>query len=196
MCSALGRLDAAEATQLAYQQLNNTTPTLDKMLRAVVRPASLVPRAALTRAASSSVPKVQFDPSDKAPKEAAPGQSPNVPSTWSQNQQPKDAAFNNPRFEQVYVPTQPDSLSAMGLVNEQPIVKVQGRRAVCNGGKSTLKEDRNRSRARHERDDGDARRGLKREGGSAGRRARVRSFPGMSGGWGRRRSHPPSVLRS
>lgn len=119
------------------------------MLRAVVRPASLVPRAALTRAASSSVPKVQFDASDKAPKDAAPGQSPNVPQTWSQNQQPKDAAFNNPRFEQVYVPTQPDSLSAMGLVNEQPIVKVQGRRAVCNGGKSRSEEGRTETRTRH-----------------------------------------------
>lgn len=107
------------------------------MLRAVVRPASLAPRVArATRAASSSVPKVTFDPADKTPKDKAPGQAPNVPTTWSQNQQPKDAAFNNPRFEQVYVPTQPDSLSAMGLVDEQPIVKVQGRRAVCNGGES------------------------------------------------------------
>lgn len=182
VCSALGRLDAAEATQLAYQQLNNTTPTLDKMLRAVVRPASLVPRAALTRAASSSVPKVQFDPSDKAPKEAAPGQSPNVPSTWSQNQQPKDAAFNNPRFEQVYVPTQPDSLSAMGLVNEQPIVKVQGRRAVCNGGKLTSKEDRHRPRTRHKRDDGDERRGMNEKETRLGGERECARFLGMFGG--------------
>lgn len=109
------------------------------MLRAVVRPTSSFARVAhQVRAASSSVPKVQFDPSDKTPKDKAPGQSPNVPQPWSKSQQPKEAAFNNPRFEQVYVPTQPDSLSAMGLVDEQPVVKVQGRRAVCDGGEFTM----------------------------------------------------------
>lgn len=109
------------------------------MLRAAVRPATRAPRlATAARAASSSVPKVQFDPKDVAPKEAAPGQSPNVPSTWSVSQQPKPDAFNNPRFEQTYIGTQPDSLSAMGLVAEQPVVMVQGRRAVCNGGECGL----------------------------------------------------------
>ncbi|KAL1405975.1 hypothetical protein Q8F55_007657 [Vanrija albida] len=89
------------------------------------------------RLASTSAP-TPFSPSDKSPREAAPGQSPNVAGTWSRDQQPKAAAFDTARFEQVDIPTQPDSLSAMGLVNEQPITFVDKRVVSCDGGGGPL----------------------------------------------------------
>nr|ODN87467.1 NADH dehydrogenase (ubiquinone) Fe-S protein 6 [Cryptococcus depauperatus CBS 7841] len=61
-------------------------------------------------------------------------QSPNVPHTWSTNQNPKPHAFANVRFEQTSLRYQPNRPSAMGMVNEDPVRLVQGRRAVCDGG--------------------------------------------------------------
>jgi NADH dehydrogenase (ubiquinone) Fe-S protein 6 len=61
-------------------------------------------------------------------------QSPNVPSTWSTTQQPKPAAYSDPRFEQTDFSLQPNSLSAMGMVAQDPVRMVTGRKAVCDGG--------------------------------------------------------------
>ncbi|WVO16900.1 hypothetical protein L204_104586 [Cryptococcus depauperatus] len=65
-------------------------------------------------------------------------QSPNVPQTWSTNQNPKPHAFANVRFEQTSLRYQPNRPSAMGMVNEDPVRLVQGRRAVCDGGGGAL----------------------------------------------------------
>jgi hypothetical protein len=84
---------------------------------------------ALARA-SSSLPTPA--PLSMAP--TPPAQSPNVAAPWSENQEPKADAFAQARFEQTAFGLQPDGLSAMGLVNEVPIVKLASRRAVCDGG--------------------------------------------------------------
>ncbi|RSH80585.1 uncharacterized protein EHS24_009167 [Apiotrichum porosum] len=93
----------------------------------------------LARAASSSIASGSAPaPLNLAPEPKAPGQSPNVATPWSENQEPKSAAFAATRFEQTKFDLQPDGLSAMGLVSEQPITMVHGRRAVCNGGGGAL----------------------------------------------------------
>ena len=61
-------------------------------------------------------------------------QSPNVTHTWSRSQNPKAAAYDNARFEQVRLDLQPNPPSAMGLVSEDPVRLVEGRKAVCDGG--------------------------------------------------------------
>lgn len=109
--------------------LTSPTTTMSLLRR------SVVPVRALARfASSSSVPAPKLNPEDLAPVDAAPPQSPNVPTPWSKHQNPKPHAWDNPRFEQINVPLQPDGLSAMGLVHEQPVVKLHARTAVCNGG--------------------------------------------------------------
>lgn len=63
-------------------------------------------------------------------------QSPNYPTTWSTSQNPRQAAFGGPRFEQVNFDLQPQPVSAMQLVAEDPVRLVPGRKAVCDGGES------------------------------------------------------------
>jgi NADH dehydrogenase (ubiquinone) Fe-S protein 6 len=99
----------------------------------LLRPALRLARLPLARSASSSAATPALNLAS-APK--APGQSPNVPTPWSPQQEAKKDAFNQARFEQTAFDLQPHGLSAMGLVNEVPIVKVAGRKAVCNGGES------------------------------------------------------------
>lgn len=86
----------------------------------------------LTRAASSSssVPS-KIQPSTPVP--AAP-QAPNYPTTWSTSQRPRPAAGSDPRFEQTVMELQPNPLSAMELIANEPIRLVHGRKAVCDGG--------------------------------------------------------------
>ncbi|BEJ15087.1 hypothetical protein CspHIS471_0408540 [Cutaneotrichosporon sp. HIS471] len=99
---------------------------LARALRPAARP--------LTRASSA----IAFNNADLTPRAAAPGQAPNRATTWSKDQQPKADAFDSARFEQVNVPLQPDGLSAMTLSQEQPIVMVASRTAVCDGGGGPL----------------------------------------------------------
>ncbi len=96
----------------------------------VARALRSAPVLRLARASSS----VALNNADLSPRAAAPGQAPNRAQPWSEDQQPKPDAYDTPRFEQVNVPLQPDGLSAMALVNEQPIVKLDARKAVCDGG--------------------------------------------------------------
>jgi len=106
----------------------------------LLRPALRLARAPLARplarfaSSSAEAAVVPAEELNLKPQPAAPAQSPNVPTPWSDNQEPKKDAFNQARFEQTDYALQPDGLSAMGLVSEQPVVKVQGRKAVCNGG--------------------------------------------------------------
>lgn len=73
-------------------------------------------------------------------KEAAPvaQQAPNYPTTWSTSQRPRPGPASGPRFEQTAMSLQPNPLSAMQLVAEEPIRLVQGRKAVCDGGTCRL----------------------------------------------------------
>lgn len=64
-------------------------------------------------------------------------QAPNHPSTWSTSQNPKKHAFSGPRFEQVNFSLQPQPISAMAMVAEDPVRLVPGRKATCDGGRST-----------------------------------------------------------
>jgi len=85
----------------------------------------------LGRAASSSSPV----PSGSQSSNSVPvPQALNYPTTWSTNQQPRPAAMSGPRFEQTAMELQPNPLSAMELVANEPIRLVHGRKAVCDGG--------------------------------------------------------------
>jgi hypothetical protein len=42
--------------------------------------------------------------------------------------------MSGPRFEQTAMELQPNTLSAMALINDVPVNMVDGRRAVCDGG--------------------------------------------------------------
>ncbi|KAG6857554.1 hypothetical protein H0H87_000153 [Tephrocybe sp. NHM501043] len=76
----------------------------------------------LARAASSSVPA--------RPQSSAPApQAPNYPTTWSTNQQSRAAATAGARFEQTALELQPNPLSAMELIANEPVRLVHGRKA-------------------------------------------------------------------
>lgn len=66
--------------------------------------------------------------------------SPLPSSRWSPSQQPRSLAFTGPRFEQTYIEYQPKPLSAMELIAKVPVTMVPGRKAVCDGGPSSLLE--------------------------------------------------------
>ncbi|KAG6813796.1 hypothetical protein H0H92_007208 [Tricholoma furcatifolium] len=81
----------------------------------------------LSRAASSSVPANTQSSTPAA-------QAPNYPTTWSANQQSRAAATTGARFEQTVMELQPNPLSAMELIANEPVRLVHGRKAVCDGG--------------------------------------------------------------
>lgn len=87
----------------------------------------------LTRLSSSSTPI----PAHEAPTPlAAAPQSPNFANTWSTSQRPRPQQHSSPRFEQTIMELQPNPLSAMEMINKEPIRVVHGRKAVCDGGTS------------------------------------------------------------
>ncbi|KAF8223850.1 ubiquinone oxidoreductase 20 kd subunit [Tricholoma matsutake] len=104
--------------------LSRRIPQLRQTLKALSRSAS---------SSSSSVPS-KSQPSNSVP---AP-QAPNYASAWSTNQQPRSKASYGPRFEQTAMELQPNPLSAMELVANEPIRLVHGRKAVCDGGGGPL----------------------------------------------------------
>lgn len=61
-------------------------------------------------------------------------QAPNRAGIWSESQRPKSEAMKGPRFEQMDPRFQPQSLSAMELINNQPIQFTNKRVASCDGG--------------------------------------------------------------
>ncbi|THH01816.1 hypothetical protein EW026_g975 [Hermanssonia centrifuga] len=97
----------------------------------------LVSRAArpLARLASSS--SVAVPPTNSPPAKATP-QSPNYPTTWSTTQAPRPHGQSGPRFEQTAMELQPNPLSAMDMIANEPIRVVHGRKAVCDGGAGPL----------------------------------------------------------
>ncbi|RDB28890.1 Lactobacillus shifted protein [Hypsizygus marmoreus] len=99
--------------------------------RRVVPQLNLTLRS-LARAASSSSVPAKPEASVPAP------QAPNYPTTWSTSQQQRPAAGSNPRFEQTAMELQPNPLSAMELIADEPVRLVHGRKAVCDGGGGPL----------------------------------------------------------
>nr|VWO96780.1 Type III effector HopO1-1 [Ganoderma boninense] len=89
----------------------------------------------LTRLSSSSTPVPAHEAT--TPATAAP-QSPNFANTWSTSQRPRPQQHSSPRFEQTIMELQPSPLSAMEMINKEPIRVVHGRKAVCDGGGGPL----------------------------------------------------------
>ncbi|KAI0756970.1 hypothetical protein C8Q80DRAFT_1131409 [Daedaleopsis nitida] len=82
----------------------------------------------LTRLSSTSTP---------VPTHEAPSPSTATPSRPT-SQQPRPQAHSGPRFEQTIMELQPNPLSAMEMINKEPIRVVLGRKAVCDGGGGPL----------------------------------------------------------
>ena len=91
--------------------------------------------------ASSSVPPPSYSqlqtsaaiPPQTVPPHPAP-QAPNRAAPWSTSQRLRPLPESAPRFEQTAMDLQPAPLSAMELINNEPIRLVDGRRATCDGG--------------------------------------------------------------
>ncbi|CAO1624176.1 unnamed protein product [Parajaminaea phylloscopi] len=98
------------------------------------RPAQ-VPTLRETQLAATKDAKVAFP---HTPPQVDSRQSPNYPKTWSETQQPKDLAYQGPRFEQINYELQPQPLSAMEMIQREPIRLVQSRIAMCDGGRGAL----------------------------------------------------------
>ncbi|PPQ63769.1 hypothetical protein CVT24_004311 [Panaeolus cyanescens] len=95
----------------------------------------------LTRSASSSAPAVKINEAavEAVKKESVTlQQAPNYPTTWSTNQRPRPGPGAGPRFEQTAMDLQPNPLSAMEMIAQEPIRLVQGRKASCDGGGGPL----------------------------------------------------------
>lgn len=85
----------------------------------------------LSRFSSSSANPVTPIPASPSP---VANQAPNYPTTWTTSQRPRAVAQSGPRFEQTVLELQPNPLSAMEMINNEPIRVVHGRKAVCDGG--------------------------------------------------------------
>ncbi|KAG2120889.1 ubiquinone oxidoreductase 20 kd subunit [Suillus discolor] len=89
----------------------------------------------LSRFSSSSANPVTPIPTSPSP---VANQAPNYPTTWTTSQISRAVAQSGPRFEQTVLELQPNPLSAMEMVNNEPIRVVHGRKAVCDGGGGPL----------------------------------------------------------
>ncbi|KAJ3840664.1 hypothetical protein F5878DRAFT_716483 [Lentinula raphanica] len=104
------------------------------VLRTIVRAASSTTSSSVT---SNHI----ATPTPAGPTPSTPvigTQAPNYPSTWSANQRTRPVAGSGPRFEQTAMQLQPNPLSAMAMIAEEPIRVVEGRKAVCDGGGGPL----------------------------------------------------------
>jgi NADH dehydrogenase (ubiquinone) Fe-S protein 6 len=109
-----------------------------RILPSISRPLHRAKAAYAT--SSSSTPTNVTANIAAEPKETIPvvAQAPNYPTTWSASQQPRPTKHSGPRFEQAVMEVQPNPLSAMELIANEPIRLVQGRKAVCDGGGGPL----------------------------------------------------------
>ncbi|KAE8210988.1 hypothetical protein CF327_g5204 [Tilletia walkeri] len=65
-------------------------------------------------------------------------QAPNYPSKWSEGQNAREHAMRGPRFEQMEMDMQPQPLSAMAMIQKEP-VRLSSKRVVsCDGGGGPL----------------------------------------------------------
>ncbi|KAI0285318.1 zinc-finger domain-containing protein [Russula aff. rugulosa BPL654] len=95
-------------------------------------------RMAFTRLSSSASSKAAVPAEAPQPVSAVVPQSPNHAATWSTNQRPRPAGQSGPRFEQTTMELQPNPLSAMELIANEPIQLIHGRKAICDGGAGPL----------------------------------------------------------
>ncbi|KAJ3790984.1 zinc-finger domain-containing protein [Lentinula aff. detonsa] len=101
----------------------------------------IVARAASTSTSSPTTSNHIATPTSAGPTPSTPvvgTQAPNHASTWSTNQRTRPTAGSGPRFEQTAMQLQPNPLSAMAMIAEEPIRVVDGRKAVCDGGGGPL----------------------------------------------------------
>lgn len=68
------------------------------------------------------------------PKHVIEAQSPNYPTTWSENQATRVEAMKGPRFEQMDMTFQPQPLSALEMIQNEPIRLANKRIVACDGG--------------------------------------------------------------
>ncbi|KAE9408083.1 hypothetical protein BT96DRAFT_849679 [Gymnopus androsaceus JB14] len=98
-------------------------------------------RAASTSTSTPITSNHIATPTPAGPTPSAPvvgTQAPNYPTTWSENQRTRPTGGSGPRFEQTTMELQPNPLSAMALIADEPIRVVEGRKAVCDGGGGPL----------------------------------------------------------
>ncbi|KAK0533460.1 hypothetical protein OC834_000506 [Tilletia horrida] len=89
---------------------------------------------------SSNIPTVR-DPKVAqvhTPPHVPSAQSPNYPSTWTEHQNPREHAMRGPRFEQIEVDFQPQPLSAMAMIQKEPVRLSSKRIVSCDGGGGPL----------------------------------------------------------
>lgn len=115
------------------------TRTYQRMLSTRLAAAARL-RPAFVRL-SSSVSSKAAVPAEAQPVPAVVPQSPNHAATWSANQRPRPAGQSGPRFEQTAMDLQPNPLSAMELIANEPTQLIHGRKAICDGGKSTSQRE-------------------------------------------------------
>jgi len=124
-----------------WKSKNNLNP--DAMLSHTSRPVTAALRRLVRTGVTQSTPSPPQtktpvpspSPSQHlSPIEAPPPQAPNKVERWSTMQAPRPAAASLPRFEQTDMSLQPQPLSAMQLLSEDPIRVIHGRKAVCDGG--------------------------------------------------------------
>ncbi|KAF8168104.1 hypothetical protein B0H34DRAFT_684224 [Crassisporium funariophilum] len=106
-------------------------PRLSNVLRNLARPAS----TSAPKPKDTATPVVTQQTTPPVPTTQ---QAPNYPSIWSTSQQPRPGPSSGPRFEQMAMDLQPNPLSAMELIANEPIRLVHGRKAVCDGGGGPL----------------------------------------------------------
>jgi len=122
------------------RQRTTTQPTTqDQSMISTRLAAARLLRPTFARLSSSSStttssPAVQAKVKPTTPTVAP--QSPNRVATWSTNQRLRPAGQSGPRFEQTIMELQPNPLSAMELIANEPIRFVHSRKAICDGGTS------------------------------------------------------------
>ena len=103
----------------------------NRLVSRLSHPFRILSRSATTssESASSSISVTKTTVATPAP------QAPNYPTKWSTSQRSRPVGGESPRFEQTAMDLQPQPLSAMEMINAEPIRIVHGRKAVCDGGK-------------------------------------------------------------
>lgn len=117
-------------------RLTNTMYT-SRLVSRLSRPwRKISARTTSTSSSPPTTPITSGGTSIAEPKPSLPSapQAPNYPTTWTTSQRKRPVAGEGPRFEQTNMELQPQPLSAMEMINAEPIRIVHGRRAVCDGG--------------------------------------------------------------
>lgn len=116
----------------------DSLPTKDMPTATMSRGEFVRPRVADQAMVSRVETPIARPKVPEAVKEYGFEQAPNRYETWSESQRPKSEAMRGPRFEQMDPSSQPQSLSAMELINNYPIQFTQERVTSCDGGDGPL----------------------------------------------------------